>query len=152
MLGSFDKLYRKRLKLDASLSFTQADKSTACGFRHTHTHAYHHGHHHHLLESCGHTHTHTYGSWSVICSVINHSAVSSILLSGQADLWRLRDGADGRHPHEADRLRQRVAALHPGVHIARHAQGFLWLLHQGEPDLGRNKRRKKTDGWVYSAG
>lgn len=27
-----------------------------------------------------------------------------IFLSGQADRWRLRDGADGRYSHEANRL------------------------------------------------
>lgn len=62
-------------------------------------------------------------------------------LSGQADRWRLRDSADRRYSHEANRLRQRVAALHPRVHLSRHVKGLLWLLHKGEARAWRAIRR-----------
>lgn len=63
----------------------------------------------------------------------------SLFFLGQARCRRLRDRADGRHSHEANRLRQRVATLHPRVHFTRHIKGFLWLLHEGE---GRTNREK----------
>lgn len=56
----------------------------------------------------------------------------SVFSSGQADCWWLWNGADGRYSHEANWLRQRVAALHPRVHLSRHVKSLLRLLHEGE--------------------
>lgn len=99
-----------------------------------------------LFENCGHTPGKAFFLMSLIMTLRFLS-----FFSGQADRWRLRDGAHGWHSHEANRLWQRVAALHPRVHIARHIKSFLWLLHKGERDLVQrgNQRRSLLPPSLY---